>query len=436
MSKKSFEKAKDFIVKAGFSHIKIEMEADLGREDNEEEYECEECYGEGNIDCSECDGSGVVNAERPNGTDVEVECDECGGEGRIECGYCDGSGQQYGNSSDDWDTGTCNEWIKEHVSDEAREALTYSQFYYDGSVDSEMTLTLPVKNADYLVEYLQAFKALGDEIGNGVDTGGAGLHISVLPACSSGYFPAPRGGLPVAKWNNFQREVTKLLPALYMLASADEISRGLSYRRPQISDEEKYSAIFSSGRSSLEYRLFETCYNKPEMVMEYIEVIAKTLRFYHNPRLKVKALQKQFVIGDGERHTSRFYQTPDKISILRNQLKYLRPEGKSMSELMKSRKVPNMTELKKLQSAKKSQLRKKWYADKKRVETIKKQPLTEAQSRLVRDLIRDTYTSYTVETAELEVRGIRTPQQPLVDYLNSNLHSGQPSMSERYSITV
>lgn len=432
MSKTAFEKAKDFIIKAGFSHIKIEMEADLGREDND--YECDECYGEGYIDCCECEGTGVVIATRPNGTTIEVECEACDGEGRIECEECNGSGRMIGE--DNWDTETCGNWIKDYVSDKARQALTYSEFYYDGSVDSEMTLTLPVKNAEYLEEYLEAFKALSEEIGNGLETGGAGLHITVIPAVSYGSYPAPYGSLDSKKWNNFQQEVTKLLPALYMLASADDISRPLSYRKPQVSDDEKYSAIYAYHTASIEYRLFETCYHKPEMIKEYIEVIANTLKFYDNPNLRVKNIGKEFLVpaGNGGK-VSRFYQTPDSIMILRNQLKYLKPEGKSISELMKSRKVPNITELKKLQSAKKAQLRREWYKDKKRIETIKTAPFSEIEEDHIRRyMLGSNYTApMTREQAENYIRGI-SPLAPLTEYLNSNLTPDRRSNS--YVIAV
>ncbi len=418
MSKTSFEKAKDFIEKAGFSHIKIEMEADLGREDSD--YECDECYGDGRIDCSECEGSGCVDAERPNGSSVEVECDECYGDGRVDCSECEGSGECI--SGECWDTNKCEEWIKEHVSQGARDALTFSRFYYDGSVDSEMTLTIPVKNAEYLVEYLEAFKALSDEIGNGLETGGAGLHICVIPTESNGYYPS-RHILPSDKFNNFKSEVTKLLPALYMLASPNGISRPLGYRRPQIEAHEKYSAVNGCGQRSLEYRIFETCYHKPEMVKEYVEIIAKTLRFYHDPTLKVKKLGMEFHLSDGENRTDRFFQSPEAIKILRTQLQYLKPEGKTVAQLMAERKVPNITQLKKKLSSKRAELRKKWYADKKRIETIKKQPLTPQQEEYKQKLLRYNYSNYTEEQAELVARGIDHREQvSLVDYLNSNLY--------------
>ncbi len=389
------------------------MEADLGRED---------------ADC-ECSGHGVVNAERPNGTEVEVECDECYGDGRLDCDECKGSGRIYGES---WDEGTCEEWILNYVSDEARKALTFSKFYYDGSVDSEMTLTLPVANAEYMVEYMEAFSALSDKIGNGLETGGAGLHIAVIPKETNGRYPAPANTLPADKFNNFRTEVTKLMPALFLLASADNNSRGLGYRTPQISSSEKYSAINGCNRSTLEYRIFETCYDKPEMVKEYVEVIAKTLKFYHDPSLKVETIGKTFNIVDG-RGVDRFYKSPGAIKILRKQLQYIKPEGKTVAQLMKERDVDNITELRKTLSSQSAKLRKQWYAEKKRIETVKKQPLTPEQERYKRDLLQDSYSSYSEEMADNIARGLRQQQQSLVDYLNSNLYGNGRS---EYTISV
>ena len=47
-------------------------------DDDEEQVECENCAGDGDIDCGECDGDGTV------------ECDECAGDGYIKCDDCGG----------------------------------------------------------------------------------------------------------------------------------------------------------------------------------------------------------------------------------------------------------------------------------------------------------------------------------------------------------
>lgn len=429
--KSAFEKAKDYIIKAGFSHIKIEMEADLGRE--EDDYECDECYGEGRVDCPECDGTGVVMATRPNGTEVEVECECCDGEGRIDCEYCDGTGER-SSGDNNWTCDACDEWIRDYVSEDARKALTYSKFYYDGSVDSEMTLTLPVANAEYLVEYLQAFKALGDEIGNGVETGGAGLHVCIIPKESNGYYPAERGTLPEINYDNFSRQVSKLLPAMFLLAGPDSISRGLGYRVPQVSSVQKYSAIYSDYRSSLEYRLFETCYDTPETIKDYVEVIANTLKFYVDPTLTVEDYNMTFNMTDNNRDVARFYRTPESIKLLRSQLKYVKPSGKKVHELLKEREVPTITELKKQISSKKKELTDNWKENDKRTKVALKSELSPRQIYHANSLRREG--NYTEEQIQRIVRNLNMHPEPLLEYVECRMSEFMGTDRNGYTLTI
>ena len=178
MSDANLEKAIRQIKDAGFSHIKVELEADLGRDGDRY---CSNC-DEGSVSCDTCDSEGYVDAERPNGSTVEVECDECDGEGYTSCHECDGEGYVGGYYDEDW----CDEFIRENVSQEARDHLTYGEFYEDGSVDSEFTFTIPIEHAAELPQWIEAFTKIGEETGNGVDTSGAGMHISVLPDYANG----------------------------------------------------------------------------------------------------------------------------------------------------------------------------------------------------------------------------------------------------------
>lgn len=404
MSKTALERAIERIKKAGFSHIKVEMEADLGREDAD--YECSDCYGEGYDDCYECEGRGIVSGTRPNNTDVEVECDECNGEGRVECNYCNGSGRA--SNEEHYDEDYCHNFLLENVSEEARKHLTYGKFYYDGSVDSEFTFTIPIEHSADLPQWIEAFNKLGnDEIGNGVDTGGAGLHVSVIPEYSKGDYPIHSNNyqFPSRNIENFKTEVQKLLPALFFLASANKVSRSFEYRAPRISDSDKYSAIFTHSDTTLEYRLFETCYNEPEKIFEYIEVIANTLEFYTDPTKKVEMLGKQFDFGGRGTGVNRFYNTPEKINILRYQLKYLRPEGVKLAQLFKERGVHTITELRKTHSKQTSELRKKYKDIVERNKTLKETPLSDYQEERKRELINNY--DYTEQQADDDVRNIR-----------------------------
>lgn len=416
MSKDSFQKAKDFIIKAGFSHIKIELEADLGREDCE--YDCYECRGSGSITCHECNGAGVIEIEDDNGNMTEVECDECGGIGEVNCDECDGSGRQ---DNQEWDCDTCKEYILDKVPAKAREALTYSEFYYDGSVDSELTLTLPVKDADYLEDYIEAFKDLGDEIGNGVETGGAGMHICVIPAEAGGKYPVPRDTLNLSKLENFKNQVTKLLPSLFLLASPDETSRSLSYRTPQISNE-KYSAINTAGNSSIEYRVFETCYDSPESVRDFVEVIANTLKFYHDPTKQIERAGTSFDFPDNNRYVSRFYNTPEKVAILKKQLKHIKPANKTIKEILNERNVPQVIELRKKNKAEKKSLIKHWHELIERYNRLKALPMTEMQKMEFKRYAEHNYYygSMTEDERDDCARNISKPST-LEQYLKDNL---------------
>lgn len=334
----SYEAAIRQIIRKGGSHMKFELEANLGRNTDGDDYHtCYDCDGDGYEHCSNCDGTGVLlECETDHEhEDVRVcyqECTDCYGEGRFTCNNCDGEGSCCGGGSD-WDDASCRMFILDYVANRhphAREVLTFSLFYYDGSVDSEFTFTLPTEYAHYAVYYIEAFKALAEEIGE-LSIEGAGMHTSVLPEAT--YYG--KESFDDDKLANFQREVSKLLPALYLLASPNSYSRSLYYRQPQIEFDEKYSAIYLHGGKAIEYRLFEPCYDKPEMVLEYIEVIAHTLRYYSKLKCGVKG--QSFHMPENGDYVSRFYQTPVALRMLQAGLRYLAPAGKTPEQCMAER---------------------------------------------------------------------------------------------------
>lgn len=426
MSDANLEKAIRQIKDAGFSHIKVELEADLGRDGDRY---CSNC-DEGSVSCDTCDSEGYVDAERPNGSTVEVECDECDGEGYTSCHECDGEGYVGGYYDEDW----CDEFIRENVSQEARDHLTYGEFYEDGSVDSEFTFTIPIEHAAELPQWIEAFKKIGEETGNGVDTSGAGMHISVIPDYARGSYPVSRA-MPSANINNFIEQTTKLLPALFFLASPDEVSRELGYRNPQVDAREKYSAIYTHSNTCIEFRLFETTYKEPTKIFEHIQVIAKTLEFYKDPSKKVETLGKQFGFNGGYGKVERFYNTPEKIDILRKQLKYIRPDGRTISELFAERKVPMITELKRKQSKRVGELRREYYRTIKYNEELKKQPITPRIQEHIDSLKYERergWCDMTDEQIENQARGLNV-LPAMADYINRNLNGGS---SDRFAVSV
>src|SRR4051812_32041959 len=94
----------------GFPYIKVELEADLGRDEGREQ-ECSNCDGRGYSECNNCDGTGAVTdfIEQVNGAEEPAvsECYDCLGEGNSDCDECAGRGYFTG----DWDTESCEQFI-------------------------------------------------------------------------------------------------------------------------------------------------------------------------------------------------------------------------------------------------------------------------------------------------------------------------------------
>jgi len=353
------EKTIRYIKRKGFTHVKVELEAQLNRnagsDYDEEEESCPDCY-DGYTDCDHdrdcltcnmlgrvCEISGSpANAceaalHASDGPCRAVMCMECYGGGRLDCPEdhrcetCDGRGwvevdRSETPMSDDY----CQAWILNAISKEARESVVFSRFYWDGSVDSEFTFTIPVEAIGYLPEFVRAFKSLSEET-EYMSVDRAGMHISIM---MDGEYPVRNKALDNAKVNNFKKEMTKLLPALFFLASADHHSRELEYRIPRVY-ETKYSAI-NIFRGGMEYRVFETCYQRPDMILQFMDIIAKTLKFYGTAQVK-KQIFKQFTFREcpssNRAYVSRFFQTDDEIAALDAGLEYLRPDNVTVEQL-------------------------------------------------------------------------------------------------------
>jgi len=383
------------IEEAGFSYIKVELEAQLRRPYDSEDGEyqtCEDCDGEGSHACEDCDSEGYIEVEltRPDGStsDVteEITCDECSGSGNHECSECEGSGEVYRESSGD-DFGSvehCQEFIESHISPEAKAAIIYGRFYNDGSVDSEYTFTIHAKDAHFLPEIVDSFNALAKEVGNGMDVDGAGMHIAVLPTESNGTYPVRNFALDDTKLTNFRTEVTKLLPALFIAATSGNFTRALNYRHPKI-DFDKYSAIHIVDGRCLEFRLFETCYQRPEAIFEYLETIARTLEYYKDPTKKVEAMGKEFVFYDRE-GIRGFTATPDQVRIIKKQLKMVVGKGVTLKSFTKTRELDLSVQSRNKDFSKKLARAKALYQDAKRdYEYRVSQPMSERERRAYRE---------------------------------------------------
>lgn len=409
---KATQEALDFIQQAGFHYLKFELEADIGRDG---ERECQSCYGEGHTDCDSCNGEGATEVEEYIGNayrDNWVECEDCSGDGDLTCDDCGGEG----NLGDYYSEDTCQQFMRDYVPAEVNERLIYGHFYDDGSVDSEFTFTIAVEHFADFQEWLKAFVALAEvECNSSLDVNGAGMHITLLT--NSDYNNRPQ--LPRSQMNNFRREVTKLLPALFFVASAGHQSRELSYRMPRISSDDKYSAIYTHGDSCLEYRLFETCYDRPEAVNEYMQAIANTLRFYTDSSLTVRSLGQEFGFNNDNSSVARFYNTPEQLRILNATIKEVKPKDKTFKKLRADRGVNYTIKALTIEDKKKmAQLRVDYRQYRYNWEKALNDPLTPDEQREYDMHITEMGRS--PETARMRIRGLSQIYRTFEDFVRDN----------------
>lgn len=318
---RAVDKAIEFIQNCAYkgTAIKVELEAQLGR--NGDSRSCRMCSGRGEFDCSGCDG-------------LADECITCEGVGTEVCDGCEGAGRTSGGRS--FSEAQCKEYILSKVSAEAKKALVYGRCYYDGSVDTEFTFTVKLENVRCTVEYIRAFKDLANYIGGGLGTNGAGMHIAILNSKNATY---PEGNaLDSRRAENFKYTMNHLMPALFFLASPDHRSRRLNYRVPGVSLENKYYAI--SGLSRVfEYRVFETCYERPEAILDNFCVIANTLKYYHYRKISLPFFGKIGAFGfkDLGQGVGRFFDTEVNYQALMAGVKVLKPSYKTIRELRQER---------------------------------------------------------------------------------------------------
>lgn len=392
------------IKKAGFSHIKVELEANLNRGGTHNDQE----------ECGACKGRCVVDTLDGHGRKSGIEeCTACGGIGVI------GDSRTYDFYQDE----DCQAFIMKYVSKEANKAINFKRFYRDGSVDSELTFTLPIDNPEYIIEVINAWNKFVQVNGNGQDVQGAGMHICVL---QSSIYP-PRKHLKEPNLSNFKSEVTKLLPALYVAGTSGNFTRGLRFRGAFISPQKRpYPAIHTVSDTCLEYRLFETCYERPETIYEYIGVIARTLEYYIDPSKKVISLGKEFPIYD-KHHLSGFIGSAEQVEILKKQFRHVRPAGMTDKEFLGKREI----ELKvtKLREAERDKLKKIKVAYAERVKSYKQEkekPLDEYEQDNVEYWKRER-PGMDEDWYFARVRSL-TPLETEQTYLRNNLRKEQPAV--------
>lgn len=411
---------------AGFSHLKVELEAQLNRGRSDErwtEENCDVCNATGREQCTVCSATGAIRETR-FGELRSSECQGCMGEGGATCSHCAGDGVIRTRIGGNWGSEDyCRDFILSSVSEEAKASLNYSRFYYDGSVDSEMTFTLPVEKAEYIVEFVNAFNALAEAVGNGMDVDGAGMHIAVLADGCDGRYPVPSSiSLDHNGLLNFQEEVTKLLPAMFLAASGGKYSRPLRYRYPQISSN-KYSAIHALN-GCLEYRLFETCYDRPDAIYEFLGMIAKTLEFYKNPNKRIVRQNKPYPFYS-KTGTKKFVETPEQIRIIKKQLRYVLPSGITVKEFEVSRGVRlSVVEAEREQAKKVNEIKVLFQEYAKAYRTAIERPLTRSEESRLAEL-RESARLRGIGASDMQLRaaaiGLASPVVDERQFIRNNM---------------
>lgn len=331
----------------GVTAIKVELEAQLNRGGRND---CYDCDGEGERSCGYCEDGEVYN-------DVEEEyesCDECEGSGYIDCD-CDNTSGDFGSEV------ACHDWIMEKLSEiglaekteeinqfahlrsywKPKLPLTYAEFYRDGSVDSEFTFTLLLSDPSVVLllpRFVEIFRELGEEIGNGIDVEGAGMHMAFL-CDTNGAYPTNNWQLPEYHFTNFKRAMSLLQPALFFLGATNENSRGLNYRKPGVSVD-KYQSI-SVRYGAIEFRVFDTCYDNPDQILDNLVVMSRAMKYWSDPYtptgLDKVTPEAKFGI-DGGNNLDRFYSTEVHIDLLNAGLRKLKPSYLTITELKQQRK--------------------------------------------------------------------------------------------------
>lgn len=222
--------------------------------------------------------------------------------------------------------------------------ITYSGLWSDGG-DTEWSITILLnksRNVLLLPKLLRIFNKLARVSGRpSVGTRNAGMHIAFL--CSpDGKYPANMAYDPQAM-RNFCHTATKMLPSLYLMAAApDNTTRGTDYRKSRVSAEDKYSAI-AIRRGCIEFRVFDPCYNQPDMVLDHVAVMCRLMRFWSLEDKTPKALAQY---RPEARIDLDYYHTPlnevfgqYERKEVRKTLGYIKPHYLTLSDICKARQI-------------------------------------------------------------------------------------------------
>jgi len=466
----------------GATAIKVELEAQLNRGGgcDEGSHECGECSGnwEDARECYACEGYGYVimqNGDFVPSREGEVEgseeCEECYGSGHLACEYCDeGYIDCDGDDDDTYSTQWCHEQMMIKMAAlglaEQRDnfngtshglmtrwyptgALKYAEFYTDGSVDSEFTFTLSLSNAANIMllpKIVEAFTDLASEIDRGINIDGAGMHMALIYNKQCTYPSSSGMGRRATHFSNFSRSMKLLLPALYFLGSANGHSRAMGYRRPEVACESHRAAIDWRG-GALEFRVFDTCYDTPETILDNVVVIRNCMRYwsrkYKTPKLE--KITKAISFGNNSSYElERFYQTATHLDLLNAGLKKLKPSYYTIKEVKQQRKFgttkhslkSRLTEYKKGLKVEYTEYteRQRWSKEASKHQIMARLLERQAVNNPISD--REAELARIQQQAEQEVESSQRTELTMQDFVKQKLEEYTQRQHGEYSIIV
>lgn len=199
-------------------------------------------------------------------------------------------------------------------------ACAYSRVYTDCETEWTITILLDkTENILLLPHLIDAFNALAKaNKTKKINVEGAGMHTAFIQGANGLYPLTNSDEHNEIRFRNFSKSMTPLLPALYFLGSnrmsrGKAITRSFGPRQPLISNREKYSAVAYRG-GALEFRVFDTCYDNREHILDNVAVMARSVakywrRQYRNPGMD-KYLTKPVYFGNKD------YKSIDRKSVV------------------------------------------------------------------------------------------------------------------------
>jgi hypothetical protein len=313
--------------------------------ESEEMTGCEDCSGSGRTYCRECDGdyrSDCDNYAYYEDEEQEYE-EECGDT----CQVCQGDGYVTSQAENGFSASErgCQKFIMQELKqygladDDLKPtgALKYLRFYNDGSVDSECTFTIWLRDPSDVFQALHVF-----EVWNKLGAKFKEYTGTDMDTRSEATYPS---GFTSEQWDmarNFKESMNSLMPALYFLASANDFSRGLRYRNPGVGIDDKYYAI-AVRHGAVEFRVFDTCYDNIEQALDNVVVMANCMKLWSATPVKTPVQRKfsgmtyRFGVDSGN-DLKRLYQTNTHIDLLNVGLQFIKPNYMKVRELKRMRK--------------------------------------------------------------------------------------------------